>query len=185
MYTLRGQEINFQWSRITIQSHSHNKLHQIATSETSVIRAAIKPGLSEALIQGTSSPGVLRLRRIPYVNSSPKCVINTWFNCKVEALCRFLTLLLNFGAPTVEKSAVLEFVRTTHTCYFSGWRGRAGWGDTSRTYLKGVLQLVSTAWSFFKIIVGLWVSSHENLIIFLFLRDFLMYFTPYTYLDSI
>lgn len=74
MYTLCGQEINFQCSRITKQSHGHIKHHQIATSETSINRAAIKLGPSQTLVQGASYPGVLGLRSIPYVNSSPNCV---------------------------------------------------------------------------------------------------------------
>jgi hypothetical protein len=77
MYNVRGQEITFKCSRTMDKSHSHNKRHQMATIETSKIRTVMKPGPSQALVSEASSPGVLVVRRIRYVNSTPLCVINT------------------------------------------------------------------------------------------------------------
>jgi len=107
-------------------SQSHIKHHQMPTIETSNIRTVMKPGPSQALVPGASSPDVPGVRRLPYVNSSPLCVINTWFNYKGELLCHSLMLLPNFDTPTLEESAVLDFVSTPH----SGWRSLAGWGET-------------------------------------------------------
>jgi hypothetical protein len=109
-------------SVLVLQDHGHIKRQQMAYFETSIIRTVMKPGSSQALVPGASSPGVLGVRRISYVNSSPIYAINTWCNCKGELLCRSAMLLLNFGAPTLEESAVLDLVSTPQSCGVRGDR---------------------------------------------------------------
>lgn len=82
---------------------------------------------------GASPPGVLGVQHTPYANSSLICVHNAWFNHTSELLssCHSVMLSLNFGAPALEKLAVLDFLSSQLTCYWFRWRDPEGWGETA------------------------------------------------------
>jgi hypothetical protein len=106
VYNARGKELLL--SVLILQDHGRNKRQHVATFETSIIQTVLNPGPSQAVVPVASSPGVLGVRRISYVNSSLISAINTRCNCKGELLCLSAMLLLNFCTPTLEESAVLD-----------------------------------------------------------------------------
>jgi hypothetical protein len=110
--------------------------------------------------------------------------INTWCNCVGELLsaCCSVMLLLNSGAPALEVLAVLNFLSMLQM-----WCSCTVWGETVDIDTKRCAASCKHSWtSLHGCCRSLErVSCHKIFIIFLMLYYFILYFTSYSYLDSI
>ena len=124
-------------------------------------------------------------RCILCINSSP------WFNCTAELLspCHSVMLTLNFGAPAPKEVAALDVLSTWHTCYFCHWCNCVGWGeitvvDTHRHAVSCRHILTIFQVSCRRLVSALCHKTFIFIVLFSFYY-LLLYFTSFSYLDSI